>query len=93
MPRPKAPSLPGAHQKGSLVELWDAPTAIGARPTESDVMLPIAAVAGFYLSHPQSRYFAVGKIERDQVEDYARRKGWDTATAERWLAPNLAYNP
>jgi 5-methyltetrahydrofolate--homocysteine methyltransferase len=54
-------------------------------------MWPGAAVSGFYLSHPDSQYFAVAKIERDQVEDYARRKGWTLAEAERWLAPNLAY--
>ena len=56
-------------------------------------MLPTAAVSGFYFSHPQSQYFAVGKIDRDQVEDYARRRGWDLRTAERWLAPILAYEP
>ena len=59
--------------------------------TESFAMLPTAAVSGFYLSHPESRYFAVGKIERDQVADYARRKGMGMAEAERWLAPYLAY--
>jgi 5-methyltetrahydrofolate--homocysteine methyltransferase len=52
-------------------------------------MLPAASVSGFYFSHPQSTYFAVGKIDRDQLEDYARRKGWDIATAETWLAPLL----
>jgi 5-methyltetrahydrofolate--homocysteine methyltransferase len=56
-------------------------------------MLPLASVSGFYFSHPESRYFAVAKIDKDQVEDYARRKGWDLATAERWLAPNLGYSP
>jgi 5-methyltetrahydrofolate--homocysteine methyltransferase len=56
-------------------------------------MLPTAAVSGFYFSHPQSQYFAVGKIDRDQVEDYAQRRGWDLPTAERWLAPALAYDP
>jgi 5-methyltetrahydrofolate--homocysteine methyltransferase len=61
--------------------------------TESYAMLPTAAVAGFYFSHPESQYFAVGKVQRDQVEDYARRKGWDLATAEKWLAPNLGYEP
>jgi 5-methyltetrahydrofolate--homocysteine methyltransferase len=59
--------------------------------TESFAMLPTAAVSGFYLSHPDSRYFAIGKIERDQVADYAHRKGMDLAQVERWLAPLLNY--
>ena len=63
------------------------------RLTESFAMLPAAAVAGFYFSHPQSAYFAVGKIGRDQVQDYAGRAGMTVAQAERWLAPNLAYEP
>ena len=56
-------------------------------------MYPAAAVSGFYFSHPESKYFAVGKIGRDQVEDYSRRKGLDLRTSERWLAPNLNYDP
>ena len=56
-------------------------------------MFPTAAVSGLYFSHPESHYFGVGRIEKDQVEDYARRKGWDLATAERWLAPILNYEP
>jgi 5-methyltetrahydrofolate--homocysteine methyltransferase len=56
-------------------------------------MTPPAAVSGLYFAHPRSHYFGVGKIEKDQVEDYARRKGWDVATAERWLAPILNYQP
>ena len=56
-------------------------------------MYPAASVSGFYFSHPKSKYFAVGKIDRDQVEDYARRKGLDLRTAERWLSPNLNYDP
>ena len=63
----------------------------GITLTESFAMLPTAAVSGYYFWHPQAQYFGVGKIERDQVEDYARRKGMDVATAERWLAPNLNY--
>ncbi len=59
--------------------------------TESFAMLPTAAVSGFYLSHPDARYFAIGKIERDQVADYAHRKGMDLGQAERWLAPVLNY--
>ena len=60
--------------------------------TESYAMLPASSVSGFYFSHPESSYFAVAKIDRDQLEDYAQRKGWDIATAERWLAPNLGYD-
>lgn len=59
--------------------------------TETFAMLPTAAVSGFYFSHPDSRYFGLGKIDQDQVEDYAKRKGWDRATAERWLGPALSY--
>ena len=73
--------------------MLDATNAIGVQLTENFAMWPGAAVSGFYLSHPDSQYFAVAKLEKDQVEDYARRKGWDLATAERWLAPNLAYQP
>ena len=61
--------------------------------TESYAMMPAASVSGLYFAHPQSRYFAVGKIGRDQVEDYARRKGMTVEEVERWLAPNLAYEP
>ena len=65
---------------------------IGMELTESGAMTPTAAVSGLYFAHPQSRYFMVGKIGRDQVEDYARRKGMTAAEAERWLRPNLAYD-
>jgi 5-methyltetrahydrofolate--homocysteine methyltransferase len=65
----------------------------GIRLTESYAMYPAASVSGFYFSHPQSQYFAVGKIGRDQVEDYARRKRVPVGEAERWLAPYLAYEP
>ena len=63
------------------------------RITESFAMWPASSVSGFYLAHPEAQYFAVGKIDRDQVADYARRKGMTVAEAERWLAPNLGYNP
>jgi 5-methyltetrahydrofolate--homocysteine methyltransferase len=63
------------------------------RLTESFAMYPTAAVSGFYLSHPQSQYFAVGRVGRDQMEDYARRKGVPVQEVERWLASNLAYEP
>ena len=65
----------------------------GMTLTESFAMYPASSVSGWYFSHPQSRYFPVGKIEPDQLTDYAARKGWDIATAERWLAPNLNYDP
>ena len=61
--------------------------------TESYAMYPTAAVSGLYFTHPESHYFGVGRIEKDQVEDYAPRKGWDVKTAERWLAPILNYDP
>jgi 5-methyltetrahydrofolate--homocysteine methyltransferase len=56
-------------------------------------MYPTAAVSGWYIAHPRAHYFVLGKIDRDQVEDYARRKGWTLAEAQRWLAPNLGYEP
>ena len=61
--------------------------------TFQPAMLPTAAVSGYYFSHPQSQYFVVGRVSKEQAEDYARRKDWDMATAERWLAPNLGYDP
>jgi len=61
--------------------------------TESLAMLPASSVSGLYFSHPEAKYFAVGKIQRDQVEDYARRKGMAVTQVEKWLAPNLAYEP
>ena len=71
----------------------DVEKAAGIELTESYAMWPGASVSGLYLSHPDSHYFGVGKIERDQVEDYARRKGWTVEEAERWLAPVLNYDP
>jgi hypothetical protein len=73
--------------------LLDAETATGLKLTESYAMWPAAAVSGFYFSHPESRYFGVGKIGRDQAADYAARKGWSLEQAERWLAPILNYDP
>jgi len=92
-PAPGYPACPEHSEKAGLFEILDATNQIGVKLTENYAMWPGAAVSGFYLSHPDSQYFAVAKIERDQVEDYARRKGWDLKTAERWLAPNLAYQP
>jgi 5-methyltetrahydrofolate--homocysteine methyltransferase len=64
----------------------------GIKITESFAMYPTAAVSGWYIGHPDSRYFALGKIDRDQVEDYARRKGVSVAEVEKWLGPNLGYD-
>jgi 5-methyltetrahydrofolate--homocysteine methyltransferase len=92
-PAPGYPACPEHSEKAGLFEVLDATDGIGVVLTENFAMWPGAAVSGFYLSHPDSQYFAVAKIERDQVEDYARRKGWTLQEAERWLAPNLAYQP
>ena len=91
-PAPGYPAQPDHTEKGTLFRLLEA-ERIGVKLTESFAMHPGAAVSGLYFSHPQSHYFGVGKIERDQVEDYARRKGWSVAEAERWLAPILNYEP
>ncbi|MGA9163240.1 MAG: methionine synthase [Thiobacillus sp.] len=92
-PAPGYPACPEHSEKAALFEVLDATNSIGVVLTENYAMWPGAAVSGFYLSHPDSQYFAVAKLEKDQVEDYARRKGWDRETAERWLAPNLGYQP
>ncbi|HEY4698576.1 MAG TPA: methionine synthase [Gallionella sp.] len=90
-PAPGYPACPEHSEKGSLFELLQAPLNAGITITESYAMLPTAAVSGFYFSHPQAQYFATGKIEKDQVGDYAKRKGWALEEAERWLAPVLSY--
>ncbi len=92
-PAPGYPAQPDHTEKDTLFRLLDAEKEIGVRLTESFAMWPGAAVSGLYISHPDSAYFGVGRIERDQVEDYARRKGWTVDVAERWLAPLLAYDP
>ena len=92
-PAPGYPACPDHVEKGPLFELLGAPGTAGITLTESYAMLPTAAVSGFYFSHPESQYFAVAKIDRDQVEDYARRKAMSVQEVERWLAPNLAYEP
>ena len=92
-PAPGYPACPDHLPKTPLFRLLEAEVNAGMRLTETLAMLPAASVAGFMLSHPQSGYFAVGKIGRDQVEDYARRTGMSLAEAERWLAPNLGYDP
>ncbi|HEX7811919.1 MAG TPA: methionine synthase [Burkholderiales bacterium] len=92
-PAPGYPACPEHTEKGLLFDLLGPAKSVGITLTESFAMLPTAAVSGFYFSHPQSQYFAVAKIDRDQVEDYARRKGMSLQEAERWLAPNLSYEP
>jgi 5-methyltetrahydrofolate--homocysteine methyltransferase len=92
-PAPGYPAQPEHSEKATLFKLLDASDKIGVTLTESYAMWPGSSVSGFYYAHPESRYFGVGKIERDQVEDYAKRKGWTVAEAERWLAPLLNYNP
>ncbi|MBC7190940.1 methionine synthase [Marinobacter sp.] len=92
-PAPGYPACPEHTEKATLFRLLDAEENAGLELTESFAMFPTAAVSGWYFAHPESRYFAVGKIGRDQVESYAERKGISKAEAERWLAPSLAYDP
>ncbi len=87
-PAPGYPACPEHSEKGPLFSLLQATDKAGIVLTDSYAMWPTAAVSGFYFAHPQAQYFAVGKIDRDQLQDYARRKDWDVPTAERWLAPN-----
>jgi len=91
-PAPGYPACPDHTEKTQLWQLLQADTNAGITITEHFAMLPTASVSGWYFSHPQSSYFAVAKINRDQVEDYAKRKGMTMAEAERWLAPNLGYD-
>jgi 5-methyltetrahydrofolate--homocysteine methyltransferase len=92
-PAPGYPACPDHTEKAKLWQLLDVERRIGVTLTDSFAMYPTAAVSGWYLSHPDARYFAVGKVDRDQVADYALRKGVPLADAERWLAPNLGYEP
>jgi 5-methyltetrahydrofolate--homocysteine methyltransferase len=92
-PAPGYPAQPDHTEKAALFALLDGERQIGVRLTESFAMWPGASVSGFYFSHPDSYYFGVGRIERDQVEDYARRKNWTFEQAEKWLAPILNYDP
>ena len=92
-PAPGYPACPDHTEKGPLFHLLNAPEDAGITLTESYAMLPTAAVSGFYFSHPQSLYFATGKVDRDQVADYAARKRWTLEEAERWLSPVLNYEP
>ena len=92
-PAPGYPAQPDHTEKRTLFKLLDAEKATGLKLTESCAMWPAAAVSGLYFSHPESRYFGIGKIGRDQVQDYAARKGWTIDEAERWLGPILNYDP
>ncbi|WP_286241035.1 methionine synthase [Neptuniibacter halophilus] len=92
-PAPGYPACPEHTEKGLLWELLDVEKNTGMTLTDAYAMLPTAAVSGFYFSHPESQYFGVAKISEDQVESYAKRKGMEKAEAERWLAPNLGYEP
>ncbi len=92
-PAPGYPASPDHTEKRTLFDLLDAEKETGVTLTESYAMWPPSSVSGFYFAHPEALYFGVGKIERDQVEDYARRKGMELHIAERWLAPNLNYDP
>jgi 5-methyltetrahydrofolate--homocysteine methyltransferase len=92
-PAPGYPACPDHTEKRTLFDLLGAEANAGMRLTESYAMWPAASVSGYYFSHPEARYFGVGRIHKDQVEDYARRKGMSLREVERWLAPNLAYDP
>ena len=92
-PAPGYPACPDHTEKGTIFELLDAEGSLGVQLTESYAMTPAASVSGWYLAHPSAKYFGLGRIGRDQVEDYARRKDWSIEETERWLAPNLGYDP
>jgi 5-methyltetrahydrofolate--homocysteine methyltransferase len=92
-PAPGYPAQPDHTEKRTLFRLLDAEKQAGIQLTESYAMQPAASVSGLFFAHPESRYFAVDRITRDQVEDYARRKGMSVAEIERWLSPNLGYEP
>ena len=90
-PAPGYPACPEHTEKQTIWQLLDVEAATGIALTESMAMWPGAAVSGLYFSHPESQYFVLGRIGRDQVEDYAGRKGWTVDEAEKWLSPNLGY--
>ena len=92
-PAPGYPACPDHTEKSTLFQLLDATRNTGIELTEGFAMYPTAAVSGWYFSHPESQYFVVGRLTREQVDDYAKRKGWTREQAERWLAPNLDYDP
>jgi 5-methyltetrahydrofolate--homocysteine methyltransferase len=90
-PAPGYPACPEHSEKATLWELLDVENSIGSQLTDSYAMYPAASVSGWYFAHPDARYFGLGQIARDQVSNYAKRKGWDMATSERWLRPALGY--
>jgi 5-methyltetrahydrofolate--homocysteine methyltransferase len=92
-PAPGYPACPDHTEKRLLFDLLQAEKNTGITLTESFAMLPASSVSGLYFAHPASQYFVVGRIERDQVEEYARRKKMEVRDVERWLAPNLNYEP
>jgi 5-methyltetrahydrofolate--homocysteine methyltransferase len=92
-PAPGYPAQPDHTEKRTIFDLLEATTHTGIDLTESMAMTPPSSVSGLYFAHPQAEYFGTGKIDRDQVADYAVRKGWDLAMAEKWLSPILAYDP
>ena len=92
-PAPGYPASPDHTEKRTLFDLLQAENNTDIQLTESYAMMPASSVCGLYFSNPDAQYFSVGKIDRDQVRDYSARKQLDTAVVERWLAPNLAYDP
>ncbi|MDH5378611.1 MAG: hypothetical protein OEX00_09830, partial [Gammaproteobacteria bacterium] len=91
-PAPGYPACPDHTEKQKLWDLLEVEKHTGIKLTEHFAMLPAASVSGIYFSHPDSQYFAVGKINRDQVDSYAKRKSMSLSEVERWLAPNLGYD-
>jgi 5-methyltetrahydrofolate--homocysteine methyltransferase len=92
-PAPGYPACPDHTEKPILFKLLDAEKATGITLTESCAMNPASSVSGWYFNHPDSKYFGVGKIGKDQIEDYAKRKGFTVAETEKWLGPYLDYDP
>ncbi|RMF67269.1 MAG: methionine synthase, partial [Calditrichaeota bacterium] len=92
-PAPGYPACPDHSEKQTIWQVLEVEKNAGIQLTESYAMQPAAAVCGYYFAHPQAKYFSVGKIARDQVEDYARRKNLPIKEVEKWLRPNLAYEP
>ena len=90
-PAPGYPACPDHSQKRIVFDLLNVEQTIGVTLTDSMAMLPAASVSGLYFSHPEARYFGLGKIMKDQVMDYAKRRDWSVEKAERWLRPNLSY--
>ncbi len=88
-PAPGYPACPDHSQKEKLFQLLDIQKEIGVELTESMAMMPAASVPGFYFAHPEAKYFGIGKITKEQLEDYATRRGWPVEKARKWLVSNL----